>query len=60
MTAIIAILQKIDKMVASNNNDNEALVWIWLPNETMPVVAGRLETDARAIFERQRCIIDKN
>lgn len=25
--------------------DNEAFVWIWLPEETGPVVAGRLEAD---------------
>lgn len=32
----------------SNSNPNsskEAFVWIWLPDETTPVVAGRLETD---------------
>ena len=23
----------------------EAYVWVWLPEETKPVVAGRLETD---------------
>lgn len=26
-------------------NHKEAFVWIWLPDETMPVVAGRLEAD---------------
>jgi serine/threonine-protein kinase HipA len=25
--------------------EREAFVWIWLPNETEPVVAGRLEVD---------------
>jgi len=29
----------------TSKNDNEAFVWIWLPNETEPVVAGRLEAD---------------
>ncbi len=27
------------------NGEREAFVWIWLPNETTPVVAGRLEAD---------------
>jgi serine/threonine-protein kinase HipA len=27
------------------NGEKEAFVWIWLPEETEPVVAGRLETD---------------
>ena len=26
-------------------SEKEAFVWIWLPNETVPVVAGRLESD---------------
>ena len=29
----------------SSNHDKEAYVWIWLPEETEPVVAGRLEAD---------------
>ncbi len=29
----------------TSNSDKEAFVWIWLPEETKPVVAGRLETD---------------
>jgi len=28
-----------------SSSDNEAFVWIWLPDETKPIVAGRLETD---------------
>jgi serine/threonine-protein kinase HipA len=35
-------------MMTSNNNphnNREAFVWIYLPGETRPVVAGRLETD---------------
>ncbi len=32
-------------MMTSKNHDNEAFVWIWLPEETEPVVAGRLEAD---------------
>ena len=29
----------------TSNSDKEAYVWIWLPGETKPVVAGRLEAD---------------
>ena len=29
----------------TSNNDKEAFVWIWLPKETRPIVAGRLEAD---------------
>ncbi len=32
-------------MMTSNSNQKEAFVWIWLPNETEPVVAGKLEAD---------------
>jgi len=32
-------------MMTSEKNYNEAFVWIWLPEETKPVVAGRLEAD---------------
>ncbi len=32
-------------MMTSNGTYNEAYVWIWLPDETEPVVAGKLETD---------------
>jgi serine/threonine-protein kinase HipA len=28
-----------------SNGEKEAFVWIWLPGETIPVVAGRLETN---------------
>lgn len=31
--------------MTSNAAYKEAYVWIWLPNETKPVVAGKLETD---------------
>ena len=34
----------------TSNNDQEAFVWIWLPNETEPVVAGRLEADNGNIY----------
>ena len=29
----------------NTKGDKEAFVWIWLPDETTPVVAGRLEAD---------------
>ncbi len=32
-------------MMSSNNNYKEAYVWIWLPEQTTPVVAGKLEAD---------------
>ncbi|MEE9356550.1 MAG: hypothetical protein V3U75_13250 [Methylococcaceae bacterium] len=31
--------------MTSNKPDQEAFVWIWLPNETRPVIAGKLEVD---------------
>ncbi|MBU1172879.1 MAG: type II toxin-antitoxin system HipA family toxin [Proteobacteria bacterium] len=34
----------------TSNVEKEAFVWIWLPGETEPVVAGRLESDKGAIF----------
>ncbi len=32
-------------MMTSNSTDKEAYVWIWLPEATEPVVAGKLEAD---------------
>ena len=32
-----------------SDGDKEAFVWIWLPGETQPVVAGRLEADSGSI-----------
>ena len=32
-------------MMTSEKHYNEAYVWIWLPGETEPIVAGRLEAD---------------
>ncbi len=32
-------------MMTSETTDKEAFVWIWLPNTTDPVVAGKLEAD---------------
>lgn len=31
--------------MTSKSQKNEAFVWIWLPGETNPVVAGKLEAD---------------
>lgn len=36
-------------MMISDKQNMEAYVWIWLPEETQPVVAGRLEADNRYI-----------
>lgn len=32
------------------SNNREAFVWIWLPDETTPVVAGRLEADNGSVL----------
>ena len=32
-------------MMTSNKSYKEAFVWIWLPEQTEPVVAGKLEAD---------------
>ncbi|MEO1882147.1 MAG: hypothetical protein ABGX71_00855 [Methyloprofundus sp.] len=32
-------------MMISKSNYSEAFVWLWLPNETSPVVVGKLEAD---------------
>ena len=37
-------------MTTSNNLPIEAFVWIWLPGETQPVVAGRLVADNNQYF----------
>lgn len=29
----------------TSSNTKEAFVWIWVPDETEPVIAGRLEAD---------------
>lgn len=33
----------------TSKSNNEAFVWIWLPGETQPVVAGKLESDGEFI-----------
>ena len=37
-------------MMTSNEKYKEAYVWIWLPNEIEPVVAGKLDTDGEDIL----------
>jgi serine/threonine-protein kinase HipA len=37
-------------MMTSNYADKEAYVWIWLPEATEPVVAGKLEADNQGII----------
>lgn len=34
-------------MINSNLNHNEAFVWIWLPNTSKPIVAGKLEVNGQ-------------
>jgi serine/threonine-protein kinase HipA len=34
----------------TSSSDKEAFVWIWLPEETKPIVAGRLEADSGNIL----------
>lgn len=41
-------------------NDKEAYVWIWLPGETAPVVAGRLEADnGHVLFNYGKSYLDR-
>lgn len=47
-------------MNSSANRPREAYVWFWLPNETEPVVAGRVEADGdRYIFNYGRSYLDR-
>jgi serine/threonine-protein kinase HipA len=34
----------------TSNDNKEAFIWIWLPDETKPVVAGRLEADKGKVY----------
>ena len=47
--------------MTSNARIDETYVWIWLPGETEPVVAGRLarQTDGRLIFNYGRSYLDR-
>lgn len=37
-------------MMTSNDSKNEAFVWIWLPGETEPVVAGKLTVEGEQLL----------
>ena len=48
--------------MTSNNapKDKEAFVWVWLPDETTPVVAGRLEADnGNILFNYGKSYLDR-
>lgn len=36
-------------MISDKNNYREGFVWIWLPGETEPVVAGKLTAQGKAL-----------
>lgn len=38
-------------MITSNTIDREVFVWIWLPDTTEPVVAGKLEADDQGMVQ---------
>ena len=44
----------------TSNSEREAFVWIWLPGETEPVVAGRLEADnGNILFNYGKSYLDR-
>ncbi len=44
----------------TSNTEKEAFVWIWLPDETEPVVAGRLEADnGKILFNYGKSYLDR-
>jgi len=46
--------------MTSNNEYKEAYVWIWLPNETEPVVAGNLQADGdKLLFNYGKSYLDR-
>jgi serine/threonine-protein kinase HipA len=47
-------------MISDLSDDHEAYVWVWLPEATAPVVAGRLSVDDRTIvFNYGRSYLDR-
>ena len=47
-------------MISKNEQPREAYVWIWLPQSTEPVVAGRIEFDGkRYLFNYGRSYLDR-
>jgi serine/threonine-protein kinase HipA len=48
-------------MTISNSRHNEAYVWIWLPGETDPVVAGKLTVDGKElVFNYGKSYLNRN
>lgn len=44
----------------TSNGEKEAFVWIWLPGETTPVVAGRLEAwNGSLLFNYDRSYLER-
>jgi serine/threonine-protein kinase HipA len=44
----------------TSNSDKEAFVWIWLPEEARPIVAGRLEVDSgNILFNYGKSYLDR-
>ncbi len=44
----------------TSKTEKEAFVWIWLPDETEPVVAGRLEADnGNILFNYGKSYLDR-
>ena len=44
----------------TSSSDKEAFVWIWLPEETKPIVAGRLEADSgNILFNYGKSYLDR-
>lgn len=44
----------------TSNSEREAFVWVWLPGETTPVVAGRLEADnGNILFNYGKSYLDR-
>ena len=46
--------------MTSSKSYTEAYVWIWLPKETTPVIAGKLETDnGEILFNYGKSYLDR-
>lgn len=44
----------------TSKNEKEAFVWIWMPDETKPIVAGRLEADnSNVLFNYGRSYLER-
>ncbi|MBI9090448.1 MAG: type II toxin-antitoxin system HipA family toxin [Desulfobacterium sp.] len=52
--------RKPKRCAMTSNTEREAFVWIWLPGETEPVVAGRLESDnGNILFNYGKSYLDR-